>query len=74
MLGDVRVGMLAREVGGRLRFLFDEQYAEMSNRPTLSPAYDLISSIPYSPRAPASERYGVALIGKPPGELGSRYR
>lgn len=35
-LGDVHVGVLAREAGGRLRFLFAERYAEMSNRPTLS--------------------------------------
>ena len=35
-LGDVRVGMFAREAGGRLRFLFAERYAEMMNRPTLS--------------------------------------
>ena len=39
-LGDVHVGMLAREAGGRLRFLFAEQYAEMSNRPTLSLSYE----------------------------------
>lgn len=41
-LGDVHVGMLARETGGRLRFLFAEQYAEMSNRPTLSLFYEIV--------------------------------
>ncbi len=40
LLGDVRVGILAREAGGRLRFLFDEQYSEMSNRPILSLSYE----------------------------------
>ena len=58
-LGDVHVGMLAREAGGRLRFLFAEQYAEMSNRPTLSLSYEaapgeLMSVAPraYSGRLP----------------------
>lgn len=40
-LGDVHAGMLAREAGGRLRFLFAEQYADMSNRPTLSLSYEI---------------------------------
>ena len=39
-LGDILVGMLAREAGGRLRFLFSERYAEMMNRPTLSLSYE----------------------------------
>ena len=40
LLGDVHAGVLVREAGGRLRFLFDEQYAEMPNRPTLSLSYE----------------------------------
>ena len=59
LLGDVQVGVLAREAGGRLRFLFAEQYAEMSNRPTLSLSYEaapgeLMSVAPraYSGRLP----------------------
>lgn len=40
-LGDVQVGMLTREAGGRLRFLFTEDYAEMANRPTLSLSYEV---------------------------------
>ncbi len=40
LLGDVLVGLLAREAGGRIRFMFDEQYAEMSNRPSLSLSYE----------------------------------
>ena len=58
-LGGVHVGMLAREAGGRLRFLFAEQYAEMPNRPTLSLSYEfapgeLMSVAPraYSGRLP----------------------
>ncbi len=58
-LGDVRVGMLAREAGGRLRFLFSERYAEMMNRPTLSLSYEtapgeLMSVVPraYAGRLP----------------------
>ena len=41
LLGDVQVGMLTREAGGRLRFLFAEEYAEMANRPTLSLSYEV---------------------------------
>ena len=40
LLGEVRVGMLAREGGGRIRFLFGERYAEMIDRPTLSLSYE----------------------------------
>ena len=40
LLGDVRVGMLAREGGGRIRFLFVERYTEMFDRPTLSLSYE----------------------------------
>ena len=40
-LGDVQVGMLTREAGGRLRFLFTEDYAEMAKRPTLSLSYEV---------------------------------
>ena len=40
LLGDVQVGVLVREAGGRFRFLFAEPYAEMSNRPTLSLSYE----------------------------------
>ena len=52
-LGDVHVGMLAREAGGRLRFLFAERYAEMSNRPTLSLSYEATPGVLMSvaPRA-----------------------
>ena len=52
-LGDLHVGMLARESGRRLRFLFAERYAEMSNRPTLSLSYEATPGVLMSvaPRA-----------------------
>ncbi len=52
-LGDVHVGVLAREAGGRVRFLFAERYAEMSNRPTLSLSYEATPGVLMSvaPRA-----------------------
>ena len=40
MLGDVRAGMLVRGAGGRVQFLFAEQYADMPNRPRLSLSYE----------------------------------
>ena len=40
LLGGIRAGMLAREGGGRIRFLFAESYAEMPDRPTLSLCYE----------------------------------
>lgn len=59
LLNDVRVGVLARESGGRIRFLFTERYAEMTNRPTLSLSYEaapgeLLSAAPraYAGRLP----------------------
>ena len=53
LLGDVLVGLLAREAGGRIRFMFDEQYAEMSNRPTLSLSYEATPGelLTFAPRA-----------------------
>ena len=53
LLGDVLVGLLAREAGGRIRFMFDEQYAEMSNRPTLSLSYEAAPGelLTFAPRA-----------------------
>ena len=52
-LGDVPVGVLFREAGGRFRFLFAEAYAEMSNRPTLSLSYEAAPGelMSLSPRA-----------------------
>lgn len=59
LLGDVHVGMLAREAGGRIRFLFDEQYAQMPNRPVLSLSYE---SIPGELLATAPRAYSGGLL------------
>lgn len=65
LLGDVHAGVLVREAGGRLRFLFDEQYAEMPVRPTLGPAYDLVSTIPYIPRDQLALGFGGSKAFRP---------